>query len=140
MSLTTQELWLRRLFPDARVEVHRSRLTWRGFLTPTPISPLYDILLTYSLNSMPEIFVLSPNLTKNKEGKLPHVFSTEEQKLCLHFPPEKKWEPHRPLAIILLPWIGEWLYFYEIWVATGEWKGGGTHREDMKYREMYYAA
>ena len=25
----------------------------------------------------------------------------------------------------IIPWTQEWLYFYEIWLLTGEWRGGG---------------
>ena len=31
------------------------------------------------------------------------------------------------LANTIIPWTVEWLYFYEIWLATGEWCGGGEH-------------
>jgi hypothetical protein len=34
-----------------------------------------------------------------------------------------------PLAMTVIPWISEWLYFYELWLVTGEWLGGGTHAE-----------
>jgi len=27
----------------------------------------------------------------------------------------------------IMPWISEWLYYYEIWPVTGEWYGGGIH-------------
>ena len=27
----------------------------------------------------------------------------------------------------IIPWTIEWLYFYELWLATGEWLGGGEH-------------
>ncbi|MGH8092034.1 MAG: hypothetical protein ACREIF_00990 [Chthoniobacterales bacterium] len=29
------------------------------------------------------------------------------------------------LADTIVPWTSRWLYFYEIWLATGEWMGGG---------------
>ncbi len=86
----------------------------------------------------PQIFVLSPDLTRNEEGKLPHVYSTEFQKLCLHYPPERCWHSKMLIAPLIIPWASEWLYFYEIWVATGKWMGGGTHKEDNEYRDMHF--
>jgi len=30
-----------------------------------------------------------------------------------------------------------WLFYYEIWLATGEWCGGGVHPEKrIPYRKM----
>jgi hypothetical protein len=30
-------------------------------------------------------------------------------------------------AVTIIPWTIEWLFFYETWLATGEWHGGGKH-------------
>jgi hypothetical protein len=27
----------------------------------------------------------------------------------------------------IVPWISEWLMYYELWLSTGEWLGGGIH-------------
>jgi hypothetical protein len=29
------------------------------------------------------------------------------------------------LATTIVPWIAEWLYHYEAWLATGVWSDGG---------------
>jgi hypothetical protein len=29
------------------------------------------------------------------------------------------------LAYTVVPWISEWLLYYELWLFTGEWTGGG---------------
>ena len=29
------------------------------------------------------------------------------------------------IADTIVPWAQEWLYYYEIWLATNEWCGGG---------------
>jgi hypothetical protein len=30
-----------------------------------------------------------------------------------------------PVDNTILPWISEWLFFYELWLFTGDWLGGG---------------
>ena len=25
----------------------------------------------------------------------------------------------------IIPWVADWLLYYELWLATGEWLGGG---------------
>jgi hypothetical protein len=47
--------------------------------------------------------------------------------LCLYHPREKSWHNELLLSEVIVPWISEWLLFYEIWSITGEWKGGGSH-------------
>ena len=46
-----------------------------------------------------------------------------EIELCLHMPYECN---HTAMiADTIIPWTQEWLLHYEIWLATGEWCGGG---------------
>lgn len=57
----------------------------------------------------------------------PHRYNKNLEKreveLCLNMPIEFNYS----LRIIdtIIPWIQEWLYYYEIWLATDEWRGGG---------------
>jgi hypothetical protein len=37
------------------------------------------------------------------------------------------------VADYIIPWISCWLYFYEVWLATGTWIGGGTHPEKPEH-------
>jgi hypothetical protein len=40
------------------------------------------------------------------------------------------------IADTLVPWASEWLFDYELWLATGEWYGGGIeHREGIDSRK-----
>jgi hypothetical protein len=55
--------------------------------------------------------------------ELPHVYPLNT--LCLYFG-SKEWNASRPVTD-LVGWACEWLFFYEIWLATGEWLGGGIH-------------
>ena len=50
--------------------------------------------------------------------------SIRDSSLCLHVPED--WNSGLFIADSIVPWTYEWLYFYEIWLATGEWCGGGT--------------
>ena len=48
-----------------------------------------------------------------------------QERLCLYLPGSGEWSSELPLGRTFLPWISLWLYFYEVWHATGEWLGGG---------------
>lgn len=97
-------------------------------IVPTAISPEYVVNVFYRMGRHPEIYVREPRLTLRAGQPLPHVYSQEEQKLCLYFPSGgKEWNRSMSIATTIVPWASEWLFFYEIWLATGRWLGGGVH-------------
>ena len=49
----------------------------------------------------------------------------EQDRLCLYLPGTGEWTSDKPIALTIVPWTSLWLYFYEVWRATGEWLGGG---------------
>lgn len=104
--------------------VKRGQLTWRGEFQPTPISDTYTVKLEYSLEDGrgPRVFVESPPLELHPGAdSLPHVFGGD--RLCLNLPGE--WRASESIVKTTIPWISEWLFYYEIWRSTGDWKGGG---------------
>ena len=100
----------------------RSRLECIGVLQPTPTSDAYTVRLEYEPPARPSVRVLRPGLQLAKgKTKLPHVFP--ENNLCLHL--NTDWRPDQKISEFIVPWISLWLYFYEVWLVTGEWFGGG---------------
>lgn len=95
-----------------------------GLIQPTPLSQTYKVKITYNLGKRPVITILSPKIDiENK--KLPHTYRNNE--LCLYYPDYKEWTKYSYISDTILPWISEWLYFYELWVINGIWYGGGKH-------------
>jgi hypothetical protein len=43
--------------------------------------------------------------------------------LCLYWPDGEQFNAGMYLAETILPWASEWLTYYELWQATGEWAG-----------------
>lgn len=117
---------LKQLYPHGKLKALHPCLIWECKLQPTVLSNEYHIKLVYKIGYQPKIYVIKSTLDKGSKEKLPHVYSTEMQHLCLHFPPENKWTSSKNIADTIIPWAGEWLYHYEIWLLTGNWNGGGT--------------
>lgn len=135
-SLTMVQQWafLKKYFPDSDCVASRNEcLVWNGFIQPTPCSPNYSIKLTYRIRKRPEIIVLSPKLEKWNGQRLPHTFSSE--RLCLYRNIYGEWSSDKSIATTIIPWTSLWLYFYEIWLATGKWMGGGEHPGDFEKDE-----
>ncbi len=132
LSLSIQADALRR-YPAGKIAYKKGNLlVWRWDVKPSPLSSFYTIKMVYRLGSLPKVYVISPMPLTLAKGKtsLPHVYSTEEQQICLFYNDEdngREWGPDRIIANTIVPWIAEWLYFYEIWLYTGVWTGGGIH-------------
>jgi hypothetical protein len=94
-------------------------------LQPTSLSRSYECELQYRLGYPPDVRVLRPTLERNDEGALPHYFY-ESGTLCLYEGGE--WNASMLLAATIIPWTIEWLFYYELWVATGTWHGSGIDR------------
>lgn len=97
---------------------------WKGDVTPTALSDTYEIAIQYKLGSQPRIDVISPKLILAVGAdELPHTYPDEG--LCLYYPKAGEWHPGRAIADYIVPWITMWLTFYEGWLATSTWHGGG---------------
>ena len=80
--------------------------------------------MTYYLGGQPQIKVEQPNLTLFEgQDEIPHMYGQEH--LCLFYPKNREWTPHKLLSRTVVPWISDWLGHYEYWLATGIWEGGG---------------
>ena len=91
-------------------------------LQPTPVSQRYTVRLHYRHGGVPHVHVLAPQLRLHPDATaLPHTYPGD--RLCLHLPGQ--WQPTMLIAHTTIPWTSEWLLYYEIWLATGHWGGGG---------------
>lgn len=123
MSLLCPEFKLRQ--KRRQVEV-----TWVGTIQPTQLSDQYLVSVRQRVSWCPDVRVLSPPLRLAPGAKkLPHVYG--DGSLCLHT--QEDWDPSRFVADCVVPWISCWLYFYEVWLVTGAWVGGGTHPEKPEH-------
>lgn len=136
ISLMVQAMHLRRMFPDSQISTQKGNsLIWRHKLSPSPMGGYYKVKLTYKLNEKPRVYVVEPKPLRKPAGvlQLEHCYNTELQELCLYYPDKTEWNESLLLSETIIPWIFDWLFHYEIWVVTGEWKGGGVHlRKDKK--------
>ncbi|WP_049760079.1 hypothetical protein [Anaeromyxobacter dehalogenans] len=112
---------MRALWPSMKHRLgppHHRTVVWEGYLQPTPESPRYFIRVTYGPYTLPKVFVLSPKLRTDA----PHVYP-KDRSLCLYWPEEWRWSDGESIADTIMGWAALWLYYYEVWTATGEWMG-----------------
>lgn len=125
-------------YPDGKVKSQSLRhLVWEMDIVPSPNSARYRIRINYTIGMPPKVYVIDPPVLKRPEGEalLQHVFSTEKQQLCLYYGPFGEWNDSMFLARKIVPWIAEWLLFYELWLITGDWLGEGIGHTKSKLRK-----
>lgn len=106
----------------------RGRVTWRYDTSPTPLSRRYRVRIEYRQDAKPHVFVEDPDLVALAEGRaLPHVYSERPVRLCLYLPDAGEWRADMRIDLTIVPWTALWLFYFEEWLSSDEWKGGGVH-------------
>jgi len=109
------------------------RLIYKMELSPSEASRLYRCELHVPAGlTVPSMFVIEPDLKVLTGGKRPpHTYSHDGAgiKLCLWKPRYKEWKWSMKLSETYVPWTVEWLWYFEDWLETGIWAGGGEHPE-----------
>lgn len=142
-SIEAQIARMAELWPDFAVANRGDRhAIWEGPLQPVKRS--YKVRIAYRTplaiemvtihTVQPRVQVLQPLLERHpefEEGPLPHVYTNERDPgrpcLCLFDPQADEWSMNDLVAETTVLWAARWLFFYEGWLLTGRWRGGGRH-------------
>jgi hypothetical protein len=104
------------------------KLVWIYDASPSTLSRTYGVRIEMDQDLSPDIFVEAPDLHALAEGRpLPHVYQQDPARLCLYLPGTPEWRPWMRLDQTVVPWTSLWLFYFEEWLASNEWKGGGEH-------------
>ncbi|MBE5869551.1 MAG: hypothetical protein E7293_11465 [Lachnospiraceae bacterium] len=136
LSLVQQKVALCLAYKDAKcnIDKKKNQLFWIGKIRPTAFSYEYTVFLLYQAGKSPKVWVMGDELERLDDVNFPHKFDVDAEnkmvRICLYRYSE--FNSSKLLANTIIPWTVEWLYFYELWLATGEWLGGGEHPSDGK--------
>jgi len=104
------------------------QLVWRYRTSPTPLSREYAVRIEYRQGNTPNVFIDEPDLaTLADERRLPHVYEQKPPRLCLYLPRTREWVSSMRIDQTVVPWTALWLFYFEEWLTSGDWKGGGEH-------------
>lgn len=138
IRLFDQMMTLRAAYPSASCELRNGTLFWFGKVKPTSLSREYNVALTYSNSQVPKVWVIGEELQKIDDPNFPHKYEVDPPnnmvRICLYR--YREFTKDKFLANTIIPWTVEWLYFYEIWLATGTWCGGGEHPTNTTKEEQ----
>ena len=107
---------------------------WEFDVKPSDFSRIYKVLFIWDFNKIaPRVYILNSEVQKvAKERNIPHLYSQEEVQLCLYYPSYNEFSHSMSLCETFIPWTYWWIAYYEEWLFSGEWKGGGIHPEIEK--------
>ena len=130
-SYTVQEIIsqiadLKKHYMDVNYTFKKQRFIVSIQLKPTENSMTYNVKYVIDVGStIVNVFVDGLNKFNCNDLRIPHLYSNGS--LCLYYPKDHEWDYHDLWSETLIPWTSLWLYFFEIWLVTGEWIGGGIH-------------
>lgn len=128
LTLSQQLLFLR-ANPSINGEgkVRANKLTWLMDVQPTALARTYRASITYLAGETPSVQIVEPDLELLANGRpLPHVYKNP-LRLCLYLPGAGEWKATKRLDLTIVPWTYLWLYYFEDWLGTDDWKGEGQH-------------
>ena len=116
-------------YTDVSHQIRRDHRSVDTFITlkPTEESQSYKLKISTRVNSIEvNIYPIEPFIGREVNGKMvPHMYP--DGSLCLYYPDYDEWNYMDSWAETLIPWASLWLYYFEIWLMTDEWLGGGIH-------------
>lgn len=119
------------IVPGSKVQFHQATMEWTGNLQPSALSPSYRVRIVLAQGGVPKTRVVSPRLENRGDQGPPHRY--RDGSLCLYHPKtDGYWNGTWFISETILPWTAEWLFHYEVWLATGEWTGGGIGHDASK--------
>jgi hypothetical protein len=104
-------------FSFLRCRIENDTLICRGIFKPEGCNA-YDVKIEFRAGLFPQVYILNPEVKPNADI---HIYN--EGSLCLFYPGELKWKKTTSIAENTIPWIFEWILFYELYLLTGVWEG-----------------
>lgn len=129
LTLAHQHLFLRRcpLLLGSEGALAPTELVWRFNACPDPLARTYGIKLRYARGGSPDVTVESHDLRALGCGRTPPHLYHNPDRLCLYLPGTGEWDETQRLDQTIVPWTFLWLAYFEHWLATDDWGGGGEH-------------
>ena len=117
--LRYQQELIERNFSFLKCSISNRVLTCVGWIQPDDCSCRYKIKIEYVVGKEPKSTILYPKILPSKE-----IHMYDDHSLCLHFPQDMKWNEKTKIYQYSIPWISEWVIYYEIYLLNGgKWEG-----------------
>jgi hypothetical protein len=117
-KIVSEQALLREKFSFLNSRISGLAITCRGRIQPTEHSRSYRVEIRYAPWDSPEVRVIEPEIKFTNDV---HMYRNDM--LCLYDWREQPWQNSWHLHATIVPWVAEWLLYYELWLLTGKWLG-----------------
>jgi hypothetical protein len=99
--------------------IHNKVLVCIGFIRPNGCKNKYKVKIEYVAGNEPKTTMLEPYVEPCKE-----IHMYQDYSLCLHYPPDLPWNEKILIHEYTIPWLIEWIVYYELYLINGKiWEG-----------------
>ncbi len=117
--LSYQQKLLEQHFPFFSCSIINNVLTCIGWLQPKDCLSRYKVKIEYVAGKEPRSTILFPIIEPSVE-----IHMYRNHSLCLHYREDMKWTEKIKIYEYTVPWISEWITFYELYLINGNrWEG-----------------
>jgi hypothetical protein len=102
-----------------------------GWLQPNDCKVRYKIKIEYVAGHEPKSTILYPII---EPARKIHMYP--DHSLCLHYALDMKWTEKIKIYQYTVPWIAEWIIYYEIYLLNGGYWEGPESPLHMKDTDM----
>ncbi|MBI3137732.1 MAG: hypothetical protein HYZ15_04025 [Sphingobacteriales bacterium] len=106
-------------YPFLQCSIQNKVLVCTGWLQPDNCRDKYKVKVEYVAGHEPKSTVLWPKIEPSRD-----IHMYKDHSLCLHYPKDMPWNEKIKIYQYTIPWISEWIVFYEIYLINGNiWEG-----------------
>lgn len=81
----------------------------------------YEYEVCYD-GTIPSVQITNPILPY-----MPDCHMYKDRRLCLYYPKDGPWDHHKHLYSHIIPWVHEWILYYEVYKLSGKWAQPAVH-------------
>lgn len=112
-----QKQAIEKKFAFLRCRIHADTLVCTGNIQP-PNCPDYRVRIEFRAGYSPQVFILNHDIEPE-----PDIHMYSNRSLCLYYPGDQRWKDNTSIAEHTIPWVYEWILYYELYKLTGNWEG-----------------
>lgn len=119
-ALLYQQKLIEEHYSFLRCRIENNVLVCRGTVTGDSYKNQYQVEVRCVYGHEPSTKIVTPE--DIQPSRYIHMY--DDHTLCLHYPPDMKWTGRTAIFQYTIPWLLEWILYYEIYLRNGNiWEG-----------------
>ncbi len=112
-----QKKSLGKKFDSFKCHIDNDTLIAVGIIKLNNCQP-YKIRIEARAGIPPQVYILNHDILPH-----PDIHMYDNRSLCLYYPGDLRWKDNLQIAETMIPWVYEWILFYELYNLSGIWEG-----------------